>query len=140
MNGSHRIRTALAVGALSLLMLTSTGCAWTWHEHGRDEEPAYTSTVQATGAMETERGEHERHHEAAALAKIAKVDLTQAISAATAQVPGKVLSARLENEEGNVVYAVEILTGTVEAKEVVVDAGNAAVLQVADARRHCEKH
>jgi hypothetical protein len=140
MNGSHRIGTLLAAGALSLWMLTGAGCAWGWHEHERDEKPAYASSVQVTGAVEADRGDHEHQHEAAALAKIAKVDMAQAISAAATQVPGKVLSARIENEAGNVVYAVEILTGTIETKEVVVDAGNGAVLQVSDARRHCEEH
>lgn len=138
MRGKHGIATALGVGALSLT-LASTGCAWRWHEHERHEKPTYTSSVQVTRTERAERGEHRRRQEAAALAKVAKIDLTQAISAAVAQVPGTVLSARIENEDGNVVYAVDVLTAAGARKDVTVDAGNAAVLRVSDERGHCDK-
>jgi uncharacterized membrane protein YkoI len=44
------------------------------------------------------------------------------------RVPGKVLSAALENENGNLVYSVVIAPPSGPVQDVKVDAGNAAVL------------
>ena len=56
-----------------------------------------------------------------------QISVEQAKQAALAAVPGTVLSAQLEDENGNVVYGVEVTTasGTVDVK---VDAGTAKVL------------
>jgi uncharacterized membrane protein YkoI len=78
-----------------------------------------------------EQGRHEaEQREAAQLASLARLDVAQAIAAALAQVPGTVLKAGLDNENGNVVYSVEIMTSTQEVKDVKVDAGTGAVLHV----------
>lgn len=54
---------------------------------------------------------------------LAKITAAQASTAAQAKVPGKVLSVKLEEEDGFLVYEVKI--GTME---VLVDAGNGQVL------------
>ena len=51
--------------------------------------------------------------------------------------PGKVLTAELDDENGNLVYSVEVMTHTREVKDVKVDAGNGTVLHV-DADDHDE--
>ena len=105
---------------------------------GTEQEPAYSSSIQVKDQDREERGErreqagerHEERGEAGRLAALAKIDATQAVSAALAQVPGTVLKTELDNENGNLVYSVEIKTAKNEIKEVKVDAGNGAVLHV----------
>jgi uncharacterized membrane protein YkoI len=93
--------------------------------------PAHTSSIQVRDQGREEREEHhDEREEAAHLANRAKIDLTQATSAALAQVPGTALKAALENENGNLVYSVEVKTITNETKDVKVDAGNGKVLHV----------
>ena len=87
-----------------------------------NEAPAYTGSVTApeqNGASEAD--------ESTALEALATVTPDQASAAATAAVPGTVNKVELDNENGSVVYSVEIQTtsGTVDVK---VDAGNATVL------------
>jgi uncharacterized membrane protein YkoI len=95
------------------------------------QDPPYTSSIQTKGGDREGKGEHRGERgEAARLAPLAKIDSTRATSAAISQVPGTVLSAALENEDGNVVYSVVIKTPANEIKDVKVDAGNAAVLHV----------
>ena len=67
---------------------------------------------------------------AARLAALAKIDATQATSAAPTQVPESVLKVALDNENGNLVYSVEIKTASNEIKDVKVDAGNGAVVHM----------
>jgi uncharacterized membrane protein YkoI len=70
-----------------------------------------------------EGGESER------LKSLARITPEQASAAALAQVPGTVKKVELENENGNVVYGVEIKTANGES-DVKVDAGDGRVLQV----------
>lgn len=66
--------------------------------------------------------------ETAQLAKVAKVDEAQAKSAALSKVPGTVQKAELGDENGNVVWEVEVKGDDGKTHEVKVDAGNATVL------------
>ena len=67
--------------------------------------------------------------EDADLAALAKVTLEQAKAAALAAVPGATFAeGELEEEDGYLVYEVELVQDGREL-EVVVDAGNAAVLE-----------
>jgi uncharacterized membrane protein YkoI len=84
-------------------------------------EPVYNSTVKVPNAN-GETGE------AGMLASQAKIDVTQATAAALKQVPGTVLKTALENENGNVVYSVEVNTASNGVVDVKVDAGNGSVL------------
>jgi Peptidase propeptide and YPEB domain len=67
------------------------------------------------------------------LQALAKITPLQAQQAAEAAQGGKAQSVKLENEDGNLVYAVVI-----EQKEVKVDAGNGRVLYT-EARNHENK-
>ncbi len=105
----------------------------------REESPVYTASIQVKDQDREEQGErHEEGGEAVQLASLAKIDTTQAISAALAQVPGTVLKTSLDNENGNLVYSVEVKTTASEAKDVKVDAGNGKVLHV-EAAGHDEE-
>lgn len=98
-------------------------------------------TVEYTSSVRVDAKEHGRHHggerqEAMRFAGLAKIDAAQAISAAQARVPGKVLSAALENEDGNLVYSVLVQPSPSPAavlQDAIVDAGTGTVLKVSDA-------
>jgi uncharacterized membrane protein YkoI len=69
--------------------------------------------------------------ESAALAKLAKITEADARKAALAKFPGATIQkASLEDENGNVVWAVELTDTNKAAHEVKVDAGNGAILAV----------
>jgi uncharacterized membrane protein YkoI len=83
----------------------------------KDEEKGEEAEDRAEGA-ESER-----------LKSLARITPEQAQAAALAQVPGRVKKVELENEDGNVVYGVEIKTADGES-DVKVDAGDGRVLHV----------
>jgi uncharacterized membrane protein YkoI len=91
------------------------------------EEPTYQSSITVPQNPADENAPEDPAGEAAALAGLAKISPEKASQAATAAIPGTAGTPQLEDENGNVVYAVEVTTpsGVVEVK---VDAGNGAVL------------
>jgi uncharacterized membrane protein YkoI len=92
------------------------------------QEPSYTGSVQAPKETGTEQSEAA---ESAALAALAKISEADARKAALAKFPGATIQkATLEDENGNVVWAVELTDANKAAQEVKVDAGNAAILAV----------
>jgi uncharacterized membrane protein YkoI len=83
---------------------------------------ANEASVQITeGTTENDQAE------AAALQAAAKISPDQAKQAALAAVPGTAGKVELENENGNVVYGVEV-TANGTTTDVKVDAGNGSVL------------
>jgi uncharacterized membrane protein YkoI len=65
-----------------------------------------------------------------AFADIAKISLDSAMNKALKQVPGKVLRVELENENGYLVYGVEIAKTDHQTVDVKVDAGNGKILKI----------
>ncbi len=62
---------------------------------------------------------------------MAKISFDEALKAAHAAQPGKVVNAVLEAEDGNLQYAFEILNpATGKIDEVAIDAGNGKVLSI----------
>jgi uncharacterized membrane protein YkoI len=87
-----------------------------------EKSPSYTGSLTVTEA--TTAGKHEAD-EATALASQAKITIEQAKAAALAANPGAiVIKAELDNENGTLVYSVELSSGA----DVKVDAGNGAIL------------
>ena len=105
------VATAFGIGLLGSAALAAA--------EGND--PSYESSVKV-GNNEGEGGE------AANLSSLAKIDAAKAITAAQARVSGNVLKVSLDNENGNLVYSVEIKTASNEVKDVKVDAGSGNVL------------
>lgn len=96
------------------------------HDGGDHAEakPSYRSSVTTTAKEDAGDGTAAE----LALAKLAKIDLGAAAKAGASAVPdGSAIDVSLENEAGNVVYAVDVVTPSQET-EVVVDAGTGAVL------------
>lgn len=99
------------------------------------QEPNYTASIKVPQGVDNEKQEVNETQEAKILAGYAKITPKQAEAAALAKVPGKVVKVQLENENGNVVYSVEIATGT-GIKDVKVDAGNGHVLYIDTGNDH----
>jgi hypothetical protein len=69
-------------------------------------------------------------NEKAGFAGMAKISLDTAINAAIAAVPGQVVKVELENENGYLVYGVEIAKADHQIADVKIDAGNGKVLKI----------
>jgi uncharacterized membrane protein YkoI len=91
-------------------------------EHG-GQVPAYRSSITAP---DEEHGSEDA--EAQTLRSKATVSAAEARSAALAAVPGTAGEVELDNENGNVVYSVEVKNADGSEIDVKVDAGNAKVL------------
>ncbi|MEH2027192.1 PepSY domain-containing protein [Nostoc sp.] len=92
----------------------------------------------ATKVAEASDGDGETNddaQEAAKLQPLAKITAQQAQQAVEASVGGKAKNVKLENEDGNLVYAVEI-----GQQDVKVDAGNGKVLYAENANQQNEKN
>jgi uncharacterized membrane protein YkoI len=97
------------------------------------EEKEAAEGNEAAGSKEGEKGEEAEDKaertESEGLKRLARITPEQAQAAALAQVPGTAKKVELENEDGNVVYGVEIKTANGES-DVKVDAGDGRVLHV----------
>jgi hypothetical protein len=113
--------TMLLISGVALIALIATGMT--------SAQP-----VKSVGSIPV-KGENE-----AGFAEMAKIPLDSAIQAALATVPGKVLRAELENENGYLVYGIEIVKADREMADVKVDAGNGKVLKVDTERENHEGH
>jgi uncharacterized membrane protein YkoI len=73
-------------------------------------------------------------------ASMAKVSMGSAINAALGEVQGKVLRAELENENGYLVYGIEIVKTDHQIVDVKIDAGDGKILKVDKDRKDKEDH
>ena len=126
-------KTVVSIAIPAMLAVAFLGAGRAVGQEKR--QPAYKSSIQVMDQKSGgERGERGKRHgeaaEAAHLAPLAKIDLTHATAAALAQVPGKALRTALDDENGNLVYSVEVQTTAGEVKDVKVDAGTGVVLHV----------
>jgi hypothetical protein len=76
----------------------------------------------------------------AGFAEMAKISIDSAIHAALNEVPGKAVRAELENEDGFLVYGVEIAKADHQFVDVKVDAGNGKVLKIDQDQADKEGH
>jgi uncharacterized membrane protein YkoI len=93
-----------------------------------DKGTADVQEPQLNGSIAVPEGQYEglsETDEAGALASLANITPDDASAAAQAEVPGQVQKVELDNENGSLVYSVEI-----GGKDVKVDAGTGAVLLV----------
>ena len=91
-----------------------------------DQSPAYSSSIRVAENESLSEAE-----ESAALQSLAKITADQARSAALARFPGATVNkVELENENGALVYGVELTDASGASHDVKVDAGNSEVLHV----------
>ncbi len=126
-------RTLSAVAVAAGLGVGAAGVANAVSGGGRTATPDAATTTQAQdpsykASVQIPEGSTENDQaEAAALQAAAKISPDQAKQAALAAVPGTAGKVELENENGNVVYGVEV-TANGTTTDVKVDAGNGSVL------------
>lgn len=92
--------------------------------------PSYTATIRVANAQDQKEKSSASGEasEAAQLASQAKITAEQAKAAALKAVPGQVAKVELDNENGNLVYSVEVKDTQGKSIDVKVDAGNGQVL------------
>lgn len=96
-------------------------------EAGPDEQdPNYAGL--ATIAVDESTMPEDEAAEASALASLATVSQADAEAAALAAVSGEIVQAELDNENGFVVWSIEVRDAAGTVHDVKIDAGNAAVL------------
>ncbi|MEH1828132.1 MAG: PepSY domain-containing protein [Nostoc sp.] len=93
------------------------------------------SDIQVAEASDGDGETNDDAQEAAKLQPLAKITAQQAQQAVEASVGGKAKSVKLENEDGNLVYTVEI-----GQQDIKVDAGNGKVLYTENANQSDEKN
>ena len=133
MRTSRKVVAGLAAVAVATGVALGAGSALgSGSGPGDDEDsPSFTSSVTAPAdADESEQDDTKANEDAEqeALLNLATVDAAAARTAALATAPGSVTEAELDNEDGNVVWKVEIRDRAGLETTVYVDAGNAEVL------------
>lgn len=126
-----RRRLMLAGGACALALVAGGTTAAAWASSSPTASKAAEVSVTGTVAAPSEASENGQElspqAESTALAPLAKVTQQKAEAAATAAVPGSVTSTTLEEEDGFVVWHVNVTNGSATT-EVSVDAGSGAIL------------
>jgi len=129
-----RNKRGIAAGIAGLAVLAGLGIGATVAQAGGNagdgqDDPALNSSVTAPAGPD-----HEGDSDAAEAAEsrdleaLATVTPAEAEAAALAAVPGTAATPELENENGSVVYGVEVTKDDGTVVDVKVDAGNGDVL------------
>jgi uncharacterized membrane protein YkoI len=128
-----------AIGAASAMNAMNNTDTKTTDVQKELQEPNYVASIKAPQTdNENDKVDEDKYvkeakddeaQESKELAKYAKITPEDAKKSALAEVPGKVVKVSLDNENGYVVYSVEIATDT-GVKDVKVDAGNGHVLYI----------
>lgn len=78
------------------------------------------------------------HSPAKDFPRMAKISMAQAVKTARSKIHGKALSSNLEEEDGFLVYAVEIQTASRSMVEVLVDAGSGKIVATTKGEQRIE--
>src|SRR5260370_40328394 len=112
-------KKTVAAWTLAGIMATVGAVHMSAQNRRGEAKPQYHSSIQVATDLKNE----------AALQKLAKVTLEQAIQIAQSAVPGTAVEGALEDEDQNLVYTVEMSNGS-STSDVIIDAGNGKVLAV----------
>jgi len=117
--------------------VTQTATTNNQNDQKGDQQPLYTASIRVTEPQNNEREEANQavetrqekseQSEAASLKELAKITPDVAKAAALKVVSGQVTNVALDNENGNLVYSVNVKTAT-GMVDVKVDAGSGLVL------------
>lgn len=141
--GLGMTRSTIAKAAAADQTAAAADAAGTGAATTGDQSPTYTSSIQVPNAQDTQDkagnqagdvAENSQANEsageateAAGLQALAKITPDQAKAAALQAVPGTASKVELDNENGNLVYSVEVKTANGDV-DVKVDAGNGTIL------------
>jgi uncharacterized membrane protein YkoI len=132
MNITRRRGMLFAAGLLALAVASVTGIALAQSSNGPsttavrevdDARPEATSSVTVPPGQAAAEAD-----EGSGLQGLAKITPDEAKAAALAAVPGSATKVELENEDGRVVYKVEVAGADGRQTDLEIDAGNGAVL------------
>ncbi|HHW56821.1 Peptidase propeptide and YPEB domain-containing protein [Thermoanaerobacter thermohydrosulfuricus] len=122
--------------------VTYTATTTTDKQNIDEQQPMYQGSIKVTNpqdnAKDNEVVKDNEAQESVQLASLAKITPDEAKAAALKAVPGTIEKVGLDNENGYLVYSVEIKTNN-DTVDVKVDAGNGAVL-AQDKDQDNEKH
>jgi uncharacterized membrane protein YkoI len=103
----------------------------TQQEQKDEQNPSYVSSIRTNNPQDNEevKGQDQDNEatESSSLQSLAKISPEDAKAAALSAVPGTIREVSLDNENGNVVYSIEVQTAK-GITEVKIDAGNGKVL------------
>lgn len=135
---------ALALGGTGVAMATTGAASAPAGMTSSEQDPSYVGTIPAPndGRTDTDGAENAETSESvessddtaaeaaesAALEGLAQVTPEEATAAALKAVPGTAAAAQLENENGYVVYGIEVTAADGTVIDVKIDAGDGAVL------------
>ncbi len=125
---STRVATGIAVAGVAAALLAGTAFAQSGPTQ-TIKEPTYACSIKVPAGTRDSGG-----------AALAKISDAQARQAAVAAVPGTVLRAEIENENGCAVYGVEIKSADGKIHDVKVDAGSGAVVHQELAAKAGDEH
>ena len=108
------IRLLLATASLAAVVTASAVSA-----AAKEEKPSAPGSIRPAGKVAPEN-----------LPALAKISFSDALKAALAAVPGSVIKAELEVEDGSLQYSFEIVGADKKVTEVEIDAGNGKVLGI----------
>lgn len=121
------VTIGLAVGTMGLATAATTPTAPAADNSAVEadvQDPSYDGSVAAPAEDDTLTDAEE----AAQLEALATVTADEAAAAASDVVPGEVVEVELDDENGSVVYSVEIVDSSGAEVDVKVDAGTGEVL------------
>lgn len=109
---NNRTKTVimLAILAIAGVILTNLSSA------GEKDEKEFTGTITITNQSEIDYPD------------LATIDLSQALETGLKAVHGKAIKAELEEEDGYLVYSVEIVTPDHLINELLIDPGSGSIL------------
>ena len=114
----------LAAGAAGIAGAATGGSDGGAGHESDDEAVDYTSSITVDDTAEAD----DEAAESATLAAMVTISADEARDAALAEVPGDATEPELENEDGNVVYGIEVTAADGTITDVKVDAGNGDIL------------
>jgi hypothetical protein len=127
LRGPHGTLLILAiVGVVAIVGVTT---AFATGGGGGNEENDGSETVKGSVAAPEKDGPDDEATQTQELQELAKIDQSTAENTALQAVPGTAKSGKLDNENGSVIYQVEVAGNDGQTHQVKVDAGNGKVLQ-----------
>jgi uncharacterized membrane protein YkoI len=117
----HEMKKTLCLLAVGLLILSSSVIlvSAAGKEKGAKEQSVARGSIRVKGQPS-----------AVERAALAKISFQDALAAAVAAYPGKVISGELGVEDGNLQYDFEIIGADKKVMDVAIDAGNGKVLDI----------
>lgn len=113
MKRRHQFIGLTTLGLLVTFIVPALSERGAWN---REEEPEIISSLRVPPTQ-------------AMVARLAMVKIEDAIAAARGAASGMVIGAELENEDGGLVWSIDV-AGDTQVLEVIIDAGNKRVLAV----------